>query len=118
MDTTRLTTYTRVGNAFLDKYYLEDVGSIENLKTRVEKIEEAFWGRTSPCLDGTPAPKGLNIRVSFNSFSAGRTFVSPKDITDFMNAYNVKKPSKLIGKGVKIYHYCTQLVGLEPLAQE
>ncbi len=112
----KLTRYTRVGNAFVNAYSLIDAGDIKNLKAEDAIIKRAYYGKRAPCLDGTPAPRGLNIDVMFgHSVSAGLTFIDSDDIIEFMQIYGVKNPKELVGKKIKTYNQFPRLVGLEPI---
>jgi len=110
------TQYERIGKAFINSYKLSLVGHIENLKTEEATIVEVFYGQTAPCIDGTPAPKGLNIRVNFDSYGcSGLTFTDSDDILDILNNYKVDKPEELIGKRVRTFCKGTRLAGIEPI---
>lgn len=123
MDTRRFTTYERVGDAFIDSYYLRDAGSIENFRTAIGRIVEASQGGATACSDGTPAPNGLHVWVEFeDGRNSARMFTDPDEIIDFTKAYGVHQAKELEGRRIKAYFANSvtfgPMVGLEPLLND
>jgi len=114
-DIDKLSKYIQIGNAFINEHYYNVMGHIDDLDTEEAVISDVFYGRATPCMDGTPAPIGLNIEVNFHGcLSAGVTFTNEDNIIKFMEAYGEKDTQNLIGRKILTYNSGMELMGIEP----
>jgi hypothetical protein len=99
----------------VEQGFFDTVGQNNNgVKYEEGTIITSYIGRhTTPCLDGTPAPQGLNLLIKFDSYGhSGFTFIDEKQISRLLKRLGVNSHERLLNKKVGTYNLGRRLVGI------